>query len=246
MTRITIILVLGLALVAIMLYRRKKTAQQRKKFIYKILISLLAVTLTYLTLTGKMHFLAAIGAAVIPFLSRLLPLVKYIPLLRNLYQTRKATKKPESGQTSKVETSLLVMTLDHDTGQMDGTILSGTFAEKKLTDLSHEQLIQLYRIAKANHPDSIAVLEAYLDREIGDNWQQHDEQATDNQKQPINHQEMSVSEAYDILGLAQGANREEIINAHRKLMQKVHPDRGGSNYLAAKLNAAKDLLLKSL
>ena len=243
MTRIVLTILFVAILFTIILYRRKKTPQQRKKLIYKILLTILALTLVYLTLTGKMHFLVAIGAAVLPFLSRLLPLVKYIPILRNIYQQRKATKQPDEGKVSSVETSLLIMTLNHDTGHMDGKVLSGQFAEKNLSDLSPEQLLDLYQLTKSDHADSLGVLEAYLDREVGEHWRQDFEEATQEQTSRMNNNEMSTSDALDILGLESGATREEIIDAHRKLIQKLHPDRGGSNYLAAKLNQAKAHLL---
>jgi len=243
MTRIVLSLLFIGILFTIILYRRKKTAQQRKKLIYKLLLSILVLTLTFLTLTGRMHFLVAIGAAVLPFLSRLLPLIKYIPILRNIYQQRQSTKQPDEDTVSTVETSLLIMTLNHDTGHMDGKVLSGKLAEKMLSDLSLEQLLVLYRQAKNDHPDSLSVLEAYMDREKEENWRQDFEETIQEQSNQTANNEMSTSEALDILGLESGVSREEIIDAHRKLIQKLHPDRGGSNYLAAKLNQAKAHLL---
>ncbi|MFT7185606.1 MAG: hypothetical protein ACI84K_000986 [Pseudohongiellaceae bacterium] len=233
-------------LFTIILYRRKKTVQQRKQFIIKALVSVLVISLMYLTLTGRMHALVAIAAGVIPFLSRLLPLIKYIPILRNFYQQKKATQQADDSQVSKVETSLLSMTLNHETGHMDGQVLAGQLAEKKLSECSTEQLLDLYQLAKNDHPDSLSILEAYLDREVGEHWRKNFEEVKKGQTMHTNDNEMSTSEALDILGLNSDASRTEIIAAHRKLIQKLHPDRGGSNYLAAKLNQAKALLLNQL
>ena len=87
--------------------------------------------------------------------------------------------------------------------------------------------------------DSVNVLMAYLDRTYPE-WKEEDssEQITGTVD------EMNESQALAILGLEEGASREDIVNAHRRLIQKVHPDRGGSTFLAARINEAKSLLIK--
>jgi len=243
MARITLIVLIALMLFTLVFYYRNKTQKERKKMLSGLALLVSAIALIYLTLTGRMHFLVALGAAILPFLKRLLPLVRYIPLLKNIYQQAQSSKQPEQGKTSTVETSLLKMTLDHDSGHMDGEILVGAFISKNLSDLSLEQLLALHHLAQTNYSDSLDVLEAYLDREIGESWRQQFEAQAEENNVNDTGSEISRAEAYEILGLADEASREEIIDAHRKLMQKLHPDRGGSNYLAAKLNQAKERLL---
>jgi hypothetical protein len=138
-----------------------------------------------------------------------------------------------------VESAYLRMTLDHDSGEMDGVVLKGSLQGSHLRDLSLEQLQQLWETCRGEDADGAALLEAYLDR-IHPDWRQ-EEQASDATSHTPGP--MSREEAWQVLGLEPGADEQAIIEAHRRLMQKLHPDRGGSTYLAAKLNQAKDLLL---
>ena len=98
----------------------------------------------------------------------------------------------------------------------------------------------------AHDEDSARLLESYLDRRFGDSWRADDEASAggeESEEQANAGGPLTESEALDILGLKPGATQDEIIQAHRRMMQKVHPDRGGSNYLAARINEAKACLL---
>ena len=89
----------------------------------------------------------------------------------------------------------------------------------------------------------MALLQAYLDRVHGDDWRQRANGGREQPRDPGHAGEMSREEALQILGLGADAGEAEIVEAHRRLMQKLHPDRGGSAYLAARINLAKDILL---
>jgi hypothetical protein len=181
-------------------------------------------------------------------------LVALLPMLiilllqsRALRQRIKAAAGPKPGQASEIETRFLKMTLDHDSGVMSGEVLEGRFAGRRLDELAAEELVELWRECRAADRQSAAVLEAYLDRSQGEAWREAAGAATGGEGAGADASRragvMSRDEAYSILGLDPGASEDEIRDAHRRLMQKVHPDHGGSNYLAAKINEAKDLLL---
>lgn len=158
--------------------------------------------------------------------------------IRAIYHQLKSAVGPTPGQSSAVDTESLRMTLDHDSGNMDGEVLRGDFAGRRLAELSLPQLLTLLRDCRAGDPEAATVLEAYLDRYHGESWRAA-EAGDDGFAEPA----MTRDQAYQILGLQPGASEQEVRQAHRRLMLKNHPDHGGSTYIAAKINQAKEVLL---
>ncbi len=147
------------------------------------------------------------------------------------------------GQTSEIETRYLRMYLAHDSGEMNGDVILGQFSGKTLRSLSFENfIILLGEVKDDNH--SIQVLIAYIERYHEEAWREskHFTEDVNTQMDKANGS-MTIPEAYKVLGLEEGANLDTIKESHRRLMSKLHPDHGGSTYLATKLNEAKDLLL---
>ncbi|MGX7703465.1 DnaJ domain-containing protein [Methylobacterium sp. Gmos1] len=144
---------------------------------------------------------------------------------------------------SRVRSALLEMELDHATGAMRGTVLAGPLAGQALDGLGQPRLVALLAECRSGDPDGARLLEAYLDRRFA-GWRV-DAQG-DHDPRPGGAAQpgpMTEEEAYQILGLQRGAPLEEVRRAHRTLMKRLHPDQGGSDYLAARVNAAKDFLL---
>ncbi|WP_417671451.1 DnaJ domain-containing protein [Roseibium sp.] len=151
--------------------------------------------------------------------------------------------RPSTGQTSRVRSAMVEMELDHDSGAMSGQVLAGEFEGRRLDDLDEPQLKSLWQETEVDG-QSRALVEAYLDRRLA-GWRE-DFQANGAQGQggPARTGAMTDEEAYQVLGLAPGAGDAEIRAAHRRLMKRLHPDHGGTAFLAAKLNEAKDTLLR--
>jgi DnaJ domain len=146
------------------------------------------------------------------------------------------------GQTSRVRSQFLDMTLDHDSGELNGRIVAGPDAGHALDeyDLPH-----LTAMISSFDAESVALFESYLDRRFPA-WRQNAQgHAAGGQGRAAASGKMTNEEAYQILGLQPGAGRDEIGRAHRGLMKKLHPDQGGSTYLAARVNEAKDTLLRT-
>lgn len=175
----------------------------------------------------------------------LLPLMAQLP---GWWRRMRAASGPEPGRTSTVETRFLRMRLDHDSGAMEGTVLEGPFRGRHLAELSEAELLDLWRDCRAADEQSASVLEAYLDRTEGFDWRGAAgagarEDARQEQPHAAPSGGMSREEACQVLGVRPDAGEAEIKAAHRRLMQQLHPDHGGSNYLAAKINLAKQVLL---
>lgn len=148
------------------------------------------------------------------------------------------------GARSQVASRLLAMELDHDSGGMTGTVSGGLFAGRSLDDLSLAEIAELMRECLADDPDGARLLEAYLDRR-SPGWREDADRHRDaGQGRAAGTGAMSHQEAYEILGLQPGAGEEAIREAHRALMKRIHPDAGGTSGLAARVNQAKDVLLK--
>ncbi|MEO1398516.1 MAG: DnaJ domain-containing protein [Pseudomonadota bacterium] len=157
---------------------------------------------------------------------------------------RASRRRGGQPSVSSVRSAALEMELDHNSGDMDGLILVGQFEGQALSTLEQPDLMSL-RIEIGEDADSLALLDAYLDRRFPD-WSEDGEfNAGAGQGGSSGSGPMGEEEAYEVLGLAAGASEADIRKAHRRLMKNAHPDSGGSTFLAAKINEAKDVLLKS-
>jgi len=199
------------------------------------------ITIVALTVTGRLNWIVAALAAMIPLARRVGTLVRFFPwlaaLLPRVRSANGAGSRPstDAGSTT-TDSSFFKMTLHHASGHMDGEIKQGAHKGHFLSELDVSKLVGLR--AEIRDYDSQRLLEAYLDRN-------HPEWRTNGNRTPApSGQNMTRNEALSALGLGEDATREEIVTAHRRLIQKLHPDRGGSTYLAALLNRAKDTLLE--
>ncbi len=193
----------------------------------------LAVSIVLLlAVTGRLPWLTGLVA----------PLVAIILALLARRRARPAQDwGADSGRQSTVSTRYLEMTLDHDSGELDGRVVSGAFEGRVLSAMTLEELRTLLAEVSAD-PDSFNVLASFLDRRHGGAWREAGD-AGNGHGAADGGAPLTQDEAYRVLGLSTGATEEEIRAAHRRLMKLAHPDHGGSDYLASKINQAKDLLL---
>jgi len=199
-----------------------------------------AALTVYLAVTGRALF------AILPLALSLLPAL--------LSSKKRSGTGPASGggNVSSIDTPYLHMSLDHDSGAMNGSVVQGTYAGRELAGMSQDEVMDLYATCLAADAESARILETYLDRAYGPGWRQdyghsgNSDGTADGEARNSGSQRytMSRDQAYEVLGLEPGASDEAIRQAHRDLLKKLHPDHGGSEYLSAQINQAKDALIQ--
>ena len=234
-------LVLGLSLVVGLALMGRWLLTTDPKVILRVTrwigLGLLAAVGAFVVMRGRLEWLVYAVPALLPFVLR------WGSIARAIRNAAKAARGPTPGQSSGVRTRYLAMHLDHDTGALDGQVLEGRFAGRALSSLSPDERSDLLDEVR-DDPPSVQVLEAWLDRTGGATDSAAGSAGGSGGRAPATDDgTVTRAQAFEILGLSKDATEEEIREAHRRLMMANHPDRGGSSWLAARINRAKDVLL---
>lgn len=208
-----------------------------------VAIAVVVAVVSVVLITKNFNFIWGLVVALMVWLPRL-------RMIQHLWRSAKTMRGPSGNQRSEISSRFLEMRLDHDTGDMDGRVREGRFLGALLSELTMEEARSLRdEILAAEDDRSLRLLEAYLDRIHGATWRQAGDDASGaagagaGTGASPGSGPMTEAEALSLLGLKPGASEDDIRAAHRRLMKQVHPDVGGSAYLAAKINEAKDFLL---
>lgn len=219
------VLVVFAALMAFVAWYSRASNEQRIQSIKNVLLYGLGIALLVLVVTGRIPWLFALVSAAIPLYRRALAFKGIISFFG------------KSIGPTKLTTKWLIVQYDFGNKTLDAQITQGEFEGQRLSQLSDTQLQSLLKQCKSDLQSRAAVHAFIAMQNSPDPNGQASNQLTPNS--------LSKQQAYEILGLNEDANEQEIKQAHKRLMQKLHPDRGGSTYLAAQINAAKDTLLNS-
>lgn len=211
---------------------KRQPPEARKALLWKYIIYGLVLAAVALAATGRLHWIGALIAI-------LIPVVRQFGMLALRHLPIKDWLSKQSFANPTLTTRFVRMTVNMTSGEMKGEILAGDFQGRTLESLSEEELNGLLTSYRQQDIESARLLTAYIQRRFSSQGG-----TSGNRNNTSTSGNMDRHEALQILGLKDDATEKDIIQAHRKLMQKVHPDRGGSDYLAAKINQAKDFLLK--
>lgn len=164
-------------------------------------------------------------------------------------RTLRGFRNAGGGGVSRVRSAMIEMELDHSTGAIRGVVLAGQHEGAQLDSLTRPAILELYGVCRRDDPDGARLLEAYLDRRFS-GWRSASDAHADfggfraGEGGARRAGAITEDEAYEILGLKRGAAAADIARAHRDLMKKLHPDLGGTTDLAARVNEAKDVLMR--
>ena len=214
---------------------------KKKQLTYQYILYGALAIFVLLAVTGHLHWISAAITALVAGIIRLLPIAARAAPLIFHFAGQQRNKNASRGNSSTVQSEYLKVVLDHDSESMSGKVIQGPHAGTTLAQLSKQELRELLHYYDQHDRDSYELLFAFVMRLYpNDHWQPEQE----HRQQSHAVTTMSRKEALEILGLDENASATEIKRAHKQLMQRLHPDRGGSQYLAARVNQAKDYLLK--
>ncbi|MFK7892379.1 MAG: hypothetical protein AB8B63_16295 [Granulosicoccus sp.] len=246
----SLIFVIALVVVGWLLYNQyfKALLNQGKAGQIKLILIVLGLFLLIMAVTGRAHAIFALIGAALTMVMRFAPLlVRFLPMLKS--HLGPSAMGGMGSRSSKVKTASLIMTLDHDSGSLDGQIMASELSGRQLQSLEIHELKSFLEYCNNHDAEAARLLMSYISRERAESWNQAHPGADAGHEggaSPGNSGSMDKQEALQILGLEGEYTRKEVTQAHRSLMGKFHPDKGGNTYLATKLNNARDILLSSL
>lgn len=236
-------IILGIIVFFCVLVLLRWFVEAEPKEVFKVLkwlgVILALLLIVWLALSGRLALAFAALPTLLVWFGRFRTVFNVARFFKRFYNPATGAQS-SSAQKSQVETSVVRMELDLETGELDGEVLEGPHLGRMLRELTLEQALDVLAYAKSHDEEAVKVLLSYLERQHG-----YREDDTEDGKYHSDgfKSSMGRGEALDILGLEEGASKAEIKAAYHRLIAMVHPDKGGSDYLAAKINQAKDLLL---
>jgi len=240
----TLRLVIALALITSIFWLMKRyrtlPEKQRKQWLIKMAVGAFVVLMLLAVVTGRVHWLGGLLAAALGFakfgvnmFARAFPFVRLFG--------RHAFGNPV------FSTSFLKVQLDLQTNSVTGIVIEGPYKGSELHHLNDEQLAELEAHYQKHDRRSYYLIRVL--RQSGQHSQHHHQQQSKQDYSSVS--DPSYNEALQVLGLESYIGNNEldkktVIQAHKRLMQKLHPDRGGNDYLASRVNVAKEIVLKKL
>lgn len=213
---------------------RKLPPKEQKKAYWNVAVAALIAITLFAVFTGRMHWLGGVIAGVFA-LGKMG--IRYLPLLKFLGKSNLFGSPTFSTPHIKAQ-------VDLQTGDVTGEILSGPLQGKNIEALTDEELAELHTYYKDKDKRAFYLIYVVMQRRNTTN--SGSSGGTNQQKTFVDAGDIALKEAEQILGLKDSYTKDDVVAAHRSLIQKLHPDRGGNDYLASQVNLAKDTLLKHL